>query len=163
MSVVLFRIDERLIHGQVIVGWGALLQPDRVIVVDDSIADSDWEQELYTLGMPPEISAEFVSVAEARERLAGWRGGSERIFVLARDAATMLGVGRGGLLRGDEVNVGGLHHAPGRREVLPYVFLSADESAALAELAREGVDISARDLPGSRRVPLTQMLEDGAA
>jgi PTS system mannose-specific IIB component/fructoselysine and glucoselysine-specific PTS system IIB component len=44
MSIVLFRVDERLIHGQVVVGWGAELHPDRIIVVDDEIAHSQWEQ-----------------------------------------------------------------------------------------------------------------------
>ncbi|CAN5687704.1 PTS sugar transporter subunit IIB [soil metagenome] len=161
MSVVLFRIDERLIHGQVVVGWGEQLQPERIVVVDDAIAASAWEQELYCLGMPPEVVAEFVSVEEARSRVAAWRSGTERVLILARDAATMLEVGRGGLLRGAEVNVGGIHHAPGRREVLPYVYLSGAEAASLRELAAEGAEISARDLPGARRVPLAKLLEDG--
>jgi mannose/fructose/N-acetylgalactosamine-specific phosphotransferase system component IIB len=161
MSVVLFRIDERLIHGQVVVGWGGQLHPDRIIVVDDAIADSEWEQDLYCLGMPPDVAAEFVTAAEARVRLDGWRSGSERVLVLSKDAATMLALGRGGLLRGAEINVGGLHHAPGRREVLPYVYLSGEEAAALSELAGEGADISARDLPNARRVPLAEMLRNG--
>jgi mannose/fructose/N-acetylgalactosamine-specific phosphotransferase system component IIB len=160
MSVVLFRIDERLIHGQVVVGWGGKLQPERIVVVDDAIAGSDWEQELYCLGMPADVAAEFVTTVEARERLAAWRAGGERVLVLAKDAATMLAVARGGLLQGAEVNVGGIHHAPGRREVLPYVYLSADETAALRELAQEGAQVSARDLPGARAVPLGELLQD---
>jgi mannose/fructose/N-acetylgalactosamine-specific phosphotransferase system component IIB len=163
MSIVLFRIDERLIHGQVVVGWGAQLRPDRIVVVDDAIAGSDWEQELYCLGMPPDVTAEFVSAEDARDRLDDWRGGAERVLVLAKDAGTMLALGRGGLLRGAEVNIGGLHHAPGRREVLPYVFLSPAEAAALRALESEGAEISARDLPNARRVPLAQLLRESDA
>jgi mannose/fructose/N-acetylgalactosamine-specific phosphotransferase system component IIB len=163
MSVVLFRIDERLIHGQVVVGWGGQLHPERIVVVDDAIAGSGWEQELYCLGLPPEMTAEFVTVTEARARLPAWRGAGERIVVLARDATTMLELGRGGMLRGAEVNVGGIHHAPGRREVLPYVFLSDEEAAALRALATEGAEVNARDLPSARRVPLTQLLAGGRA
>jgi PTS system mannose-specific IIB component/fructoselysine and glucoselysine-specific PTS system IIB component len=61
MPIVLHRIDERLIHGQVVVGWGSQLHPDRIVVVDDDLSASTWEQELYVLGLPPEITAEFTN------------------------------------------------------------------------------------------------------
>jgi mannose/fructose/N-acetylgalactosamine-specific phosphotransferase system component IIB len=164
MSVVLFRIDERLIHGQVVVGWGGELHPDHIVVIDDALAASAWEQELYCLGLPPEVTAEFVGLDTARAMLDEWQSGSRRVVVLVRDAATMLRLASGGRMQGTEVNVGGIHHAPGRREVLPYLYLSPEESASLRELEDEGVDVSARDLPGTRRVPLSQLVNaDGAA
>lgn len=158
MSIELFRIDERLIHGQVVVGWGSETRPDRIIVVDDALAASDWEQELYQLGLPPAVVAEFADVEGARRSLSTWREDAQRSIVLTRDAVTMRRLGAGGLLAGMEVNVGGLHHAPGRRQVLPYVYLSETESTALQELAAEGANVSARDLPATRRVPLDQLL-----
>jgi mannose/fructose/N-acetylgalactosamine-specific phosphotransferase system component IIB len=163
VSIELLRIDERLIHGQVVVGWGADTRPDRIVVVDDELAASDWEQELYTLGLPPTMTADFVTVASARERLDSWQQSAERVVILTRDGATMLAVAAGGMLSGREVNLGGLHHAPGRRQVLPYVYLSQEEAESLRALAGEGVDVSARDLPGTRRVPLAQLIAgDGA-
>jgi len=161
MPIVLRRIDERLIHGQVVLGWGSQLHPDRIVVVDDDLAGSPWEQELYCLGLPSDLAAEFVGVADARTRLGMWRGGAERVIVLTRDAATMAQLAAGGLLRGSDVNVGGIHHAPGRRQALPYVFLSDSEARALRMLAEEGADVSARDLPGTRRVALDELLNDG--
>ena len=161
MSVVLFRVDERLIHGQVVVGWGSQLHPQRIIVVDDELARSDWEQELYCLGLPSEVTTQFVTVQEARAQLPAWRTDPPREIVLTRDVGTMCQLARGGLLRGAEVNIGGIHHAPGRREVLPYVFLSDKDEQALRELAREGAEVSARDLPGTRRVELRQLLAGG--
>lgn len=163
MPIVLHRIDERLIHGQVVVGWGSQLHPDRIVVVDDDLAGSSWEQELYCLGLPPELAAEFVTVADARGRFPKWRISRERVFVLTRDAATMAAVARDGLLSGEEINVGGLHHSPGRRQALPYVYLSHAEEDALRELAAGGAAVSARDLPTTRPVALDQLLEDGSA
>ena len=55
MAIVLFRVDERLIHGQVVVGWGTRLHPNRIVVVDDDLAVSPWEQDLYTLGLPDDL------------------------------------------------------------------------------------------------------------
>lgn len=163
MPILLYRVDERLIHGQVVVGWGGKLHPDLIVVVDDDLAASSWEQDLYTLGLPGEVSAEFRSVDEARAELAVWRSSSRRIILLTRDVQTMLRLAAGGLLHGEDVNLGGIHASPGRRGVLPYLFLSPPEEAALAELAATGVSVSARDLPGSRRVECSELLRDDAA
>jgi mannose/fructose/N-acetylgalactosamine-specific phosphotransferase system component IIB len=163
VSVALFRIDERLIHGQVVVGWGATTQPDRIIVVDDPLSVSEWEQELYRLGLPATVASEFASVADARAQLPAWQASEDRIIVLTRDAVTMLALGAGGLLEGADVNVGGIHHAPGRRQVLPYVYLSEEESAALRALGEAGARVSARDLPAAKRVPLHELLNGDSA
>lgn len=157
MPIVLFRVDERLIHGQVVVGWGGPLHADRIVVVDDAIADSAWEQELYCLGMPPEMEAQFVSSSQALEGFELWRGGPKRTIVLVRDVATARWLADGGLLRGEEVNLGGIHHAEGRTRVLPYLHLTADELASLREMEAGGVAVSARDLPGSNRVRLEEL------
>jgi PTS system mannose-specific IIB component/fructoselysine and glucoselysine-specific PTS system IIB component len=159
MSIVLFRVDERLIHGQVIVGWGAELHPDRIIVVDDDIAASDWEQELYAMGLPSEVTPSFEDVAAARQQLSRWRTDGERVLILTRDVATMHKLAEGGAMRGDEVNIGGIHYAPGREAILPYVYLSGDEIQHLHALAGEGVRVTARDLPATRRVDLKELLQ----
>ncbi len=160
MPVVLYRVDERLIHGQVIVGWGSVLHPNRIVVVDDEIAASDWEQELYVMGLPPEMETEFVDVAAAREQLSAWRDDERRTIVLTRNVGTMRRLGEGGTLAGTEINIGGIHHAPGRRPVLPYVFLSPEETAELRELAAQDARIAARDLPASRAVSLDHLVAE---
>jgi PTS system mannose-specific IIB component/fructoselysine and glucoselysine-specific PTS system IIB component len=136
------------------------LRPDRIVVVDDALARSDWEQELYTLGLPSELEPRFETVAQAREHLSDWRTNSARVIVLTRDVETMRRLAHGGTLRGDDVNIGGLHHAAGRRMILPYVFLSDEEARELKALAEEGAHITARDLPGSRRVGLQDLLRN---
>jgi mannose/fructose/N-acetylgalactosamine-specific phosphotransferase system component IIB len=162
MSIVLFRVDERLIHGQVVVGW-AELHPDRIVVVDDEIASSQWEQELYAMGLPTDVTPEFDDVHAARAQLTNWRDGGERVLVLTRDIATMHKLAEGGLMHGAEVNIGGIHHAPGRKAFLPYVYLSGEEISHMNALAGEGVRITARDLPGARRVELKELLQGRAS
>ncbi len=44
MSVVLYRVDDRLIHGQVVVGWGQRLGVGFIVLVDDGVQANDWEQ-----------------------------------------------------------------------------------------------------------------------
>lgn len=158
MSVLLFRVDERLIHGQVVVGWGAVLHPDRIVVVDDLLADSPWEQELYAMGVPAEMKAEFVSVTDAADRLPGWKHEAERVVLLTRNVSTMQRLAESGQLQGEEVNIGGIHHAPGRTQVLRYVFLSPQDREGLESLSSRGAHVVARDLPGARGVELDELV-----
>jgi len=158
MPILLYRIDERLIHGQIVVGWGSQLRPDRYLVVDAALARSQWEQELYLLGVPDKAQAVFVSAEAAREELSGWRESALRSILLTPDIQTMLALARGGLLESESVNLGGIHLRKGREEVLPYLFLDETDRAGLRELEAEGVHVSAQDLPGSPKVTLDSLL-----
>ena len=131
---------------------------DRIVVVDDALRDSAWEQELYCLGVPPSVDTVFASVNEARRDLPLWRADSHRFIVLVRDLDTLERLAAGGLLQSEEINLGGLHSAPGREHVLPYLFLSAHERDQLRSIAAAGGIVTARDLPGSRAIPLTDLL-----
>jgi PTS system mannose-specific IIB component/fructoselysine and glucoselysine-specific PTS system IIB component len=157
MPIVLFRVDERLIHGQVVVGWGGPLHADRIVVVDDELAGSLWEQELYCLGVPAEIEARFLTVDQVRADLATWKTDPRRTIVLVRDVATAARVAEGGGLKGEEVNLGGIHFAEGRARILPYLHLRAEEMEQLRSIAATGAQVSARDLPAARRVPLDEL------
>jgi mannose/fructose/N-acetylgalactosamine-specific phosphotransferase system component IIB len=47
MKVQLFRIDDRLIHGQVVIGWANYLKSNRILLCDEEIMQNGWEKELY--------------------------------------------------------------------------------------------------------------------
>lgn len=150
-------MDERLIHGQVVIGWGHHLRPERYLVVDDQLAESDWEQELYVLGAG-EADVVFADVEGARERLAGWKDDPVRSILLTRDIRTMRRLSLDGRLDGARVALGGLHHGPGRVEVLPYLHLAPGDRDDLQLMADDGVDVIARDLPDAPKVGLATIL-----
>jgi PTS system mannose-specific IIB component/fructoselysine and glucoselysine-specific PTS system IIB component len=156
VSVELFRIDDRLIHGQVVVGWGQPLDIGFIVLVDDNVAASDWEQELYRMGVPPEMEVYFHSAADAIAEMPKYAADSRRGIVLTGDIATMQRLVDGGVV--DAVNLGGIHSRPGRVQRLRYVFLSPDEESQLRALASDGVKVSAQDVPGARSVSLGDVL-----
>jgi mannose/fructose/N-acetylgalactosamine-specific phosphotransferase system component IIB len=149
VPVPLLRVDERLIHGQVTIGWGSHLRPTRYLVVDDALAQSPWEQDLHRLGTPPGVEVVFLPVDAARDVLPGWLASEDVTIVLTRDLPTMARLADKGPLAGYEVNLGGIHAAAGRERLLPYVSLGDPERVALAALAVEGVRVTAQDLPGT--------------
>lgn len=157
MAVDLYRIDDRLIHGQVVVGWGQPLDLGFIVLVDDEVAGSDWEQELYRMGVPPDMDVYFDDVGQAAANLPRYASDPRRGLVLTGDIETMTRlVDATGSIR--QVNVGGIHHRPGRTQRLRYVFLTPDEEQELRGLASKGLEVTAQDVPAARPVPLDELL-----
>jgi PTS system mannose-specific IIB component/fructoselysine and glucoselysine-specific PTS system IIB component len=159
MPLVLFRIDERLLHGQVIVGWGMRLRLDYYVVVDDDLADSEWEQDLYSAGLPQGTPALFLTTAETTKRFEEIDRLRGRGALLTRGTREMRALAEAGLLRDQRVNVGGLHAAEGRRRAASYVYLREDEMDDLRAIEECTRGMSARDLPGSREVDMKEFLD----
>jgi len=155
MSIALYRIDDRLIHGQVVVGRGQPLRVGFIVLVDDTVRASEWEQDLYRMGVPPHIEVVFASTAEAAQRLPEWDADPRIGFLLAGDIDTLATLAADSH-RVQRINVGGIHHQAGRRERLRYVYLSDAEAAKLKALAARGVEISAQDVPTAAAVPLAE-------
>lgn len=162
MELVLFRIDDRLIHGQVSIGWAGPLKPDVLLVVDDEAAGDAFEGDLICSACPDSTHAEVLRVADAPAALAGGRFADQRVFLLVRSTATARRLVEGGL-PAPVINVGGLHHHPGSRGYLPYVFLDDAEVGDLKWLAAHGSRLSAQDLPGNKAIDLTPLLDRGDA
>jgi mannose/fructose/N-acetylgalactosamine-specific phosphotransferase system component IIB len=160
MPILLYRVDERLIHGQVVIGWGSELRPDRYVVVDDQLAGSEWEQELYRLAAGDGTEVAFHSVADARTHLDEWRDGESRTVLLTRDIDSMLRLARERALEGESVNLGGIHHAEGRSRVRSYLYLNEEDRGRVRALEEEGAKVSGRDLPSSLKVGLDDLLEE---
>jgi len=158
MALGLFRVDDRLVHGQVLIGWGRPLGTRFVVLVDDTVRASDWEQNLYRMAVPADVELIIASTAEASAELPRWLADPRHGMLVTADLATMAALhdAAPGLVR--SINLGGLHHRPGRVQRLRYIFLGEADEVLLRRLAADGVTITAQDLPTTVPVPLEELL-----
>jgi len=157
VSLTLVRLDDRLIHGQVVVGWGNALEADRILLIDDKVASLPWERDLYRLGVPSNMQVDFVSLDEAPAALAETVKSNKRVIVVVADVDTLVRVCKSSdVVR--RVNIGGLHEGEGRRRRLRYVFLSDAESESLKMLESHGIEVTARDVPSAKAIPLSEFV-----
>jgi mannose/fructose/N-acetylgalactosamine-specific phosphotransferase system component IIB len=151
--IVLFRIDDRLIHGQVVLGWGTVLKPDRIILADDLVASNEWERDLYASAAPPEIKVSILALTEAAAQLKAGVFEGEKVILLVKHPRNVLSLMDLGLPV-SEINVGGIHYREGREKVLENVYLDAEERSIMRELVKRGVTLDGRALPSSKTVTL---------
>jgi PTS system mannose-specific IIB component len=150
--IALVRVDNRLLHGQILEAWLPRLGAHRVIIADDQAASSPLACQAMALCLPPDLPADIARVEDVDwEDLAARR---ERVLVLVREVAELVRATRTGLTPklARAVNVGNVHWADGRSAVTPSVFLSGDEVEALAALAAQGFDVELRAIPSDAAV-----------
>ena len=155
MSWLLVRVDDRLIHGQVVVAWGERMRPRRIWVVDDAAAADSWEKELLASAAPG-IVVRVATVTEAAAHFAEEAAAEGGAFLLMRNLATAVALLEAGAeLR--TVNLGGLHYAPGKSKVNEYIYLDANDRAHARLLVGRGLVLEVQDVPASRAQALAAL------
>jgi mannose/fructose/N-acetylgalactosamine-specific phosphotransferase system component IIB len=148
------RIDDRLVHGQVVMAWVPTMHLEAVVVVDDDFSSVVPWRRIVTPLMPPGVVFEAVPMAHARE--AAERHSNERSILLVRDVsrAVQLIERLGGR---HQITLGNSHAAHDRTPLTAAVHLSLDELDALQGLADEGEAVRLQTLPSDRPLDLGEL------
>ncbi|MBN1969014.1 MAG: PTS sugar transporter subunit IIB [Candidatus Delongbacteria bacterium] len=143
----LLRIDDRLIHGQVVVGWANALHPKDIILIDDEIAEDQMEKEIYLLGVPIEYNGVVYSVEEASIKLKE----SADFIAVCKSPCEALKLFKSGF-HFQELNLGGMHDKNETKMINHYIYLSETDIKNLDTLKNNGVEIFIQDLPNSKKI-----------
>ena len=158
MPIVLLRIDDRLVHGQVVEGWLPQLKADLVVVVSDSAAGDAVQVALMKMAMPASIGLLVLSVADAPAALRAAQTAARSVFILAPSPAEALALLENGV-DVSRVNVGGLHYTVGKVQLGRALFLDGKDKKALKAIAARGVRLEGRALPSDPEEDLASILE----
>lgn len=162
---LLARIDDRLIHGQVVVGCCEPLGASGIVLVDDEVAQDALQQKLYRAAAPPSVDVRFVAVDAARERLEelASTGLLDRVLVVVARALTMHRLHEAGVAF-RSIQLGGAHAREGAHELVPGFFLDDEDRRALRMLLESGVEVFIQPVAASAKQTLgASMLEGGAS
>ncbi len=158
MPFSLVRIDDRLIHGQVVVGWVHALRPDRIILCNEEVANSEWERDLYLNSyVDADVKIDVITMDETLAYLKGPEFEREKVILLVESPKEVWQlVERGAPIT--EINVGGMHYKENAEEVLSYVFVSEEDMKYFNLLNKKGIKIEARDVPNAKPQNLIERL-----
>ena len=146
--IALVRVDNRLLHGQILETWIPRLGVTEVVVADDEAAASDLARAAMTLCVPPDLPVRVLPVKDVPwAELAARRRGRARAASATSPALAAARAGGLSPALAPRVNLGNVHFGPGRRPVTPSVFLAAPELDALRDLAAAGFELEARAIP----------------
>jgi mannose/fructose/N-acetylgalactosamine-specific phosphotransferase system component IIB len=147
LNLKLARIDDRLIHGQVIHGWIPKLGTTLVAVADSRLAANPDEQTVARLAVPESVDVLFVAPGQLAAVLAA---DARPVAVLFRTPVEALEAVQGGF-QPQVINLGNLHFEPGKLQLRKTFCCSAPELAALRALADTGIEIEYQPAPDLKR------------
>ncbi len=156
MPLVQVRIDDRLIHGQVVVGWRHVLNPEHIILCSDEVASSDWQRTIYLSAVPEDILASVYTVEQTVAALG--KPHKERVLLLVDNPKTIVRLVDAGIDI-DEVNVGGMHFKPGKNQVAPFIFVDKQDIENFRKLNDRDIRLEGRDVPTRPPIDLAYELK----
>jgi mannose/fructose/N-acetylgalactosamine-specific phosphotransferase system component IIB len=156
MSFRLVRIDDRLIHGQVVAGWLRALGAKRIVIVDDATSRDEFLREVLMLAAPQGVPVEVLGLAEGAARCLELASSPEPVIVLARSPRTILGLRQAGVPI-EVVDLGGMGAGPGRRRLHKTISVSPDELESLRELENMGTRVEIQIVADDRPIPFRSL------
>ena len=152
------RIDDRLIHGQVIAIWCRHQRFTRVVVVDDGVAADPFMRDVLTLAAPPGLAVQVLSLAEGLRELGVDRPDRPTTMVLLKSPSAAQRLYAGGVTF-SKLNIGGVGGRPGRHTLFRNIALSDEELAILKSLLARGVQITLLTVPGEKAKDFADLVE----
>jgi PTS system mannose-specific IIB component len=158
MAIVFARVDDRLVHGQVVQGWVPFVDADSIYVVNNDIFLDEARCRLMRMVVPADLAFRVIPIGDLGPCLLN--DNQKKIFLLFSSLEDVLGVVQEGVSL-KNINVGNLHHQRGGCEVSPSVFLNKRDVRIIRELFTRGIDVEARDVPEGRFYDLYQLVGEG--
>lgn len=155
MKVDLVRVDDRLVHGQVVLGWTRALGVSHILIADDKAATDSLQRSLMTMAAPSGVSISICSIAEAAAELNS--GENTHTLVLVRGPKELKALRDAGASF-DKVNVGNVHTGPGRVKLTKEVHATQEELGIWRGLAEAGIALEAQWLPGQNKTDIGKLV-----
>lgn len=158
MKVVMSRVDERLVHGQVIASWSKIHAIKSILVIDDQLAKDAFMSTVLSMAAPSGVKVELITAAQAAERIAkeGMDEGANTMLLFKSPRYALELVERGVKLR--ELNIGNMGAGPARKAISKNVYATPAETDLFRTLISKGVDVYLQMVQQEPRIPIEQKL-----
>lgn len=159
MAVKVMRIDDRLIHGQIVTAWIKDSGAKAILVADDKAAADPTQRMLLQLTTPKGIKLYIESVEEAARKLKE-NEITEDLFLLVRDPKNANRLFELGFMI-ETLNVGNISNSKsetGRTTLLPYIHVEQQDVDNLYEIAKRGIKLDLRAVPNDRSMDAIELL-----
>jgi len=153
MAIVVSRIDERLVHGQVAYSWSVAYNVDTIIVTDDFCAKDQMQKMLIGMAVPKGKKSHIFTVEETIQYFLDGKDLKEKVFLVAKGPEVYLRLARGGV-NIKSINVGGMYFKEGKKQLSKTVYVNDEEIETFRQLQALGVESEIRTSPKDKSLDL---------
>ena len=157
-NIVWCRVDDRLIHGEVVTAWIPFTHANRVVVVDDEVAKDDFNKRVLKSLAPAGTQVAVLTVAGATKALQKDPKPGERVLLLTKSPIVFEQLLDGGVAM-KQVNFGGMGIRGDRQPLVNNVSASPAEVDSIRRMKNEkGVDVFYQLVPEQKVIDISNLL-----
>ncbi|MGY3748870.1 PTS N-acetylgalactosamine transporter subunit IIB [Vagococcus acidifermentans] len=146
-NILLTRIDNRLIHGQVATQWSGTLGANLILVANDKVSEDKVRQGLMDMAAPAGVATRYFSLQKTID-IIHKAADRQKIFIIVETPEDVLALVEGGVPI-TKVNIGNMHMAEGKRQVATTVAVDDRDIEAFKKLQEKGVDLQIQRVPST--------------
>lgn len=159
MPILLTRIDDRLIHGQVVVGWAQALKANHIVVIDDEVAANEMQKFLFRMATPTDIKLSILPIKEAADIIKKRGFDNDYTILLLKSPENVYRlIKAGGKI--SEINIGGMHFGEGKIQLFDAIFVDEKDIEFIKLLNNEGVLLEVRMVPTDQKKDVIKAIEE---
>ncbi|WP_243343485.1 PTS N-acetylgalactosamine transporter subunit IIB [Anaerococcus sp. AGMB09787] len=144
-NIVLTRIDNRLLHGQVATQWTKAIGANLILVANDDVASNKMRQGLMDMAAPNGVATRYWTLQKTIDTIHK-AADRQLIFIICETPSDVLTLVEGGVPI-KKVNIGNMHMAEGKRQVAGTVAVDDKDVEAFKKLRELGVELEIRKVP----------------
>lgn len=152
------RIDDRLIHGQVATRWSTGLKANRIMVVDNEVANDDIQKSVLRMAAPAGISTSIITEEKAINNIQAGKYDNQRVLMVVKRPKVLLNLINAGIPI-DKINVGNMSNRDETVQIKKSVSLTEEERADLEAIMAKGVLVTAQMVPDDPETNLKNFLK----
>lgn len=147
MSLVLARIDQRLIHGIVVTQWTGATKAKRLMVVDDEVSKDEIQKQAMRMSKPAGTGMSIIDTDTAIKNFNAGKYDNHNVFMVVREPSTLIRLKENGV-EIPKVNIGIMFDGEGKRTVKKMVSVNEQEIQDFKTLQSMGVPVTFHFVPG---------------
>lgn len=151
-NIVFTRIDDRLLHGQVMVSWIPFLSINEVLIIDDEYAADEFMADLIVEAAPANLDVKVLSVQDSAQYILS-ESSDTRVLIISRSIESIYKLMEMNVPI-QKINVGGLGYLEGRKKYFTSIHMSDNEFELLKEIANKGVSVEVQILPKDKSIEI---------
>jgi len=158
MSINLIRIDDRLIHGQVIIGWTRSIGINTILVIDNEVINDKIQCSLLKMVTPVGVKSKIMSVDDAVSTIENYEKNTDKTMILVNHPKTILELVEKGV-NIKEINVGNMRSSDNKIKLVSHVYATNEDIVIWKKLDELGVKMIAQILPDQQKIEINSVLE----
>ena len=158
MKIALSRIDDRLIHGQVVTVWSKETKCQRIIVCNDYVANDEIRRTLLTQVAPPGVQSHVVSIEKAVKVINNPKYEKDIVLLLFTNPTDVLRLVEAGIDI-KTVNIGGMSFKEGKHQINGVVSVNDEDIKAFRALNDKNIELEMRKVASDSKIYIMKLID----